>query len=803
MINLLELSQQIRSIMKPNFKLSISEVPFRSNLSFLPLINEIKSAAKNKKDYALHAQLILAQIENYPVFLKESPDINELHEVADQIPFLMSYVFSPHEVESSMSGVGAPFTDDPIFESDLLKNIENDKDLDFNMIDDLSDDKCMHLFSKLMFAYAIILKKFYNSDLSMDYFIRYQLNNKLNGLVNFFKLDFDSTYINVDYKNELVKLSDDDIKKLINNPLNMDLWLEMLPLDQFEFTGFMKYKFVDITHLEVISSLKTDLLEKASIINPSNFTNLENNIRALFSNSQLRLGIMALNINQGNLQNRTNFWRGLLGDSGFQCNDYESSIYGEALRTKMPIIINDLSKYQNTGVIEKAILGKGINNIILTPLILEDQLVGILELGSPNAYDINFTKLRTIKELVPVFSIALLRTSEELKTQMQATIKEECTAIHPSVEWRFEEAALNLLNERVIDENAKMEEIVFENVHPLYGAIDIRNSSHERNISIQCDLLEQLNLAKNVFKEAYRIKQMPIYDQVIYKIEQYNKGIEKGLSSGDESNILNFIQEHVEPLFSHFNFEDEQFEEAIKNYKDSLDPKLKMVYNRRKDFEDSLAMINSCVIKCLDKEQEIAQQMYPHYFEKYRTDGVEHNIYLGEAITQNQDYNPMYLKNLRLWQLIISCEMSRKTAELKSSLPIPLDTTALILVHSQKLSIRFRQDEKKFDVDGAYNIRYEIVKKRIDKAVIKGTNERLTQPGKLSIIFSQGNDMFEYQRYLEYLIAKGYFEDKIENLVLDDLQGVYGLRALRVTIKEGSNENKDIAELAQEIGLSE
>ncbi|MGZ2369900.1 GAF domain-containing protein [Ancylomarina sp. YFZ004] len=788
--------------MKPNFKLNISEVPFKSNLSFLPLINALKSDIDNESTYAIQANFILSQIEAYPIFFKKNINPVELSEFHQQIQILMSYVYSPLELKSTMSGVGEPFKDEPIFESNLLKNIEDDQTLDLTMIDDLSDDKCMLLFTKLMYAYSIILKKFYNSDISMDHFIRYRLDNKLNGLVNYFKFDFDSTYIDVKYKDELVELSDDDIKKLINNPLDMDLWLEMLPLNQFEFSGFMKYKFTDVTHLEVISSLKTDLLEKSSIINPTNFTNLEQNIRSLFGNSQLRLGIMALNIKQGNVQNRTNFWHGLLGDSGFECCDYEESIYEQTLRTKMPIIINDLSKHERIGRVEKAILGKGINNIILTPLILEDQLVGILELGSPNAYDINFTKLRTIKDLVPVFSIALLRTSEELQTKVQATIKEECTAIHPCVEWRFEEAAHNLLQKREEDESTKMEEIVFEHVHPLYGAIDIRNSSHERNISIQCDLLEQLGLAKKVFQEAYRIKKMPIYDQVIYKIEEYSRGIKKGLSSGDESNILNFIQEHVEPLFSHFNFKDEQFKTAITQYKNSLDPVLKMVYKRRKDFEDSLAMINSCIIKYLDKEQEKAQLMYPHYFEKYRTDGVEHNIYLGEAITQNQDYNPMYLKNLRLWQLIISCEMSRKTAELKSSLPIPLDTTALILVHSQTLSIQFRQDEKKFDVDGAYNIRYEIVKKRIDKSVIKGTNERLTQPGKLSIIFSQGNDMFEYQRYLEYLIAKDYFEDKIENLVLDDLQGVYGLRALRVTIKDGKNNEENITELAQEIGLN-
>jgi len=786
--------------MKPNLKLSISEIPFKRSLSFLPLIKRLKNEVETKSIYASHAHHILSQIEAYPIFLKESIEPEELINFEEQIRLLMSFIYSPLELESSLSTVGRPLDDDSFFHCRVYKQLIQDESKSLTMIDDLSDDKCMLLFTKLMYAYLIILKEYYKADISMDYFIRFRLFDKLSGLENFFKLDYDTSCVEIKHKGKLKKLSDNNLKKLINNPLDADLWLEMLPLDQFEFSGFMKYKYIDVTHLEVISSLKTDLLEKSSIINPNNFKNLEQNIRSLFGNSNLRLGIMALNIKKGNIQNRSELWHGLLGPTEFECSDYAGSIYEEALKTQQPVIVNDLSKQDNIGPIEQAILDAGINNVALTPLVYENQLIGVLEFGSPIAYDINFTKIRTIKDLIPVFSIALLRSSEELRNRVQATIKEECTAIHPSVEWRFEEAAHNLLQEREIDENAKMEEIVFEQVHPLYGAIDIRNSSHERNHSIQCDLLEQLDLAKKVFQEAYRIKQMPIYDQIIYKIDQYSKEIKDGLSSGDESSILNFIHEHVDPLFMHFNFRDSQFKQAITNYKDSLDPNLNMVYKRRKNFEDSLSMINNCVTKYLDKEQEKAQQMYPHYFEKYRTDGVEHNIYLGEAITQYQDYNPMYLKNLRLWQLIISCEMSRQTAELKPSLPVPLDTTALILVHSQKLSIRFRQDEKKFDVDGAYNIRYEIVKKRIDKSVIKGTNERLTQPGTLSIIFSQSNDMFEYQRYLEYLIAKGYFEDKIENLILDDLQGVYGLRALRVTIKAGNGNQNDILELAHELG---
>ena len=41
------------------------------------------------------------------------------------------------------------------------------------------------------------------------------------------------------------------------------------------------------------------------------------------------------------------------------------------------------------------------------------------------------------------------------------------------------------------------------------------------------------------------------------------------------------------------------------------------------------------------------------------------------------------------------------------------------------MTISFRMDEKQFDVDGTYNARYEIVKKRVDKAYIKGTTERV------------------------------------------------------------------------------
>ncbi len=57
-------------------------------------------------------------------------------------------------------------------------------------------------------------------------------------------------------------------------------------------------------------------------------------------------------------------------------------------------------------------------------------------------------------------------------------------------------------------------------------------------------------------------------------------------------------------------------------------------------------------------------------------------------------------------------------------MPLPLETTNLILVQHTPLSIRFRFDEKRFDVDGAYDIRYAIVKKRIDKIALSDLAQR-------------------------------------------------------------------------------
>ena len=123
--------------------------------------------------------------------------------------------------------------------------------------------------------------------------------------------------------------------------------------------------------------------------------------------------------------------------------------------------------------------------------------------------------------------------------------------------------------------------------------------------------------------------------------------------------------------------------------------------------------------------------------------------------------------------------------------------TNLILVQHAPLSIRFRFDEKRFDVDGAYNVRYEIIKKRIDKAVVRGTTERLTQPGQDRASCTPTRARRTSSASTSSTCRRsGYLTRDVEELELEELQGAQGLRALRVRVDTSHGDVNTRASLA-------
>ena len=247
--------------------------------------------------------------------------------------------------------------------------------------------------------------------------------------------------------------------------------------------------------------------------------------------------------------------------------------------------------------------------------------------------------------------------------------------------------------------------------------------------------------------------------------------------------MTEFFEKEVYVLFEHIAANDSEFKELVNDYMQHTSMVTGHFHKNQRDYEESMQAINKNMIEYFEKEINTLQKVYPFYFEKYKTDGVEYNIYIGNSIAPDKPFNAIYLRNLRAWQLSSMAHITQLNNATCQLLPLCLQTTQLILVHGNAIDITFRRDEKRFDVEGAYNIRYEILKKRIDKVRIKGSMERLTQPGKIALVYSNTTEIQEYLHHIQYLQSKGLLSDTLEMLDLENVQGISGLKALRVGVQ--------------------
>jgi hypothetical protein len=776
--------------------------PVNSSLYLKPLIDFWKNEILSNDSYGkIYSDTIESQLAQAPELLEPIEDLNIVEKHRELIDQLMTVIFPPAQLDTDISAAYVPFTKDTIFSTPMYRRL-------FRFIQKCNkdkksaDDERMY-FLIMLHAYKAILEHFYDVKIDFDFPMIMNYTDQETGFEKFYKIDVDKRFSEIINLQPLKSLTDKDKIRLHDNLTDLSVWEEVVPLENFEFRGFAIYKATDVTDNELLSQLKYEMSKKNVLNFEDEFNTFQQKLRSLFKLEDLQAGITGV-VGEKELLQKTghSFGKGLLLSMTEEyCRDnFHDSTYGKMMKTREPVIVLDLDKHPQKTMIEEEYLKNGFKNIALFPLIYEDRLIGVFELASKTPNAINGINTLKLDSLMPLFVVSVRRHLEEIYNRVQQIIKEECTAIHPAVEWRFRSAAFNKIQKENSGAFSEMEPIIFDHVYSLYGLSDIRGSSTKRNQVIQEDLIEHLNLAKRVIEQAFKAKSLPVYQEIIHRLEKYQTSIAKNLNSDEESHILEFLRQEIEPLFEHLENYDKKVESKIKAYNKALDPDLGFVYNKRKDFDQSVAKINDAISAYIEEEEDIAQTMFPHYFEKYKTDGVDYNIYVGSSLVEKQEFNPIYLKNMRLWQLILTCGIVEKSDRLKHTLSMPLETAHLILVQSTPISIQFRFDEKRFDVNGAYNVKYEIVKKRIDKAVIKSTKERLTEPGKIAIVYSQSRDAFEYREYIDYLQHQGYLLDEIEDVELEDMQGIQGLRALRVTVntKKGDHSEELVPESVEQ-----
>lgn len=784
-INTIEQNNSFSSEESFRKKLGLEHMPFQSKLSFEPYIRHIEENSKSTcPAQSTFAQQTLVLLKGAPELRNPIVDETILERYKETVALLLMGILPPALQQNQLAKVIAPFKMVPIYETPGLRALFQDNEVIYSFSKASDIVNCAMIVN----ACGFILNQFYNQQINIDPPISLTITNPKTKLKKHYKTQLNYQFVDIVKKKPLRPISQEEINHLLSNIYDIDLWMEYLPPENFEFQGLVIGSLIDITEEVALSQLRYSLLEKDAVVDAHKIQDLQNQMRTYFAIPKLHMGITAIDYpieNSVNHKYKIRFDFLAQEQEVLLAPENANSIYEKACKYKEVLLIEDLKQVSDKTPIETGLVKKGIRSILVAPLLnSNDQVIGLLEIGSPKPFDLHsFTELK-FKELISLFSTAVERSREEIDNRVEAIIREQYTAVHPSVEWKFVETSYNLLEKRQQNiPNATVDPIIFEDVYPLYGQADIVSSSVKRNKAIQADLIENLQRAAKLINYILENIRYPLLNQSLMKIERGIQELNKEFNSNDESRIVELLQTEIHPLLKQVQVEYSNLAIPISTYFEKLDSNLGIIYHQRKDYENSVSMVNNMIANYLEEQEKISQKALPHYFERYKTDGVEYDMYVGQSLLKRGKFSNFHLKNLRLWQLIDMCNITRRIEELQDQLPVPLTTAQLVFAYTNPLSIRFRMDEKQFDVDGAYNVRYEILKKRIDKAVIEGTKERLTQAGKIAIVYLQEKDKFEYLEYIDYLKYEGYITDEVEDVQLGKLQGVQGLRALRVTVK--------------------
>lgn len=773
---------------------SFTESPFKTIISFHKLIENLEDIASADVDYrSNYAKALLKETEPFREFRDGIEDINFIKKHETLIHNLLADLFPTALTHNEIKAISIPFQDITFNYTERFKKILQNAGVTFDMeIRDFEQDE-FYIFNCIL-----ILNTYYQQHFDFNKPLFYDIPNA-NGIINHYRILYNADFIEVIPTQNAAHLSQDDIDLLMDNYENITLWKEKFPKESWILKGFGIITLIDVTRENAISNLKSNLLKPESSQANSKLS-FETIFRSIFKISDLRIGLIIYNEEQEKFTNPPNDEKEIKSFilNGFEEIDCKNTVYGCSLETilekKKSMIISDVeqfSKIPGNERLAQHLLQQNVKSCIFAPVIKDNTILGIIELVSAKPKELNTVNATNLDLVLPYLIDTMERYKIDMQHQIEAIIQREYTAIHSSVYWKFRREALKYYQTSSPNKDYIFKEIIFKEVYPLYGQIDIKGSSEHRNQTVKEDLKNQLKTLIQLLEKQKSNESLILLEQRIFELHSFNKELESSLKADTEQQIQSYIETEIHPILRNTKM-DIDSEMATKNYFESLDEKTGMFYQSRKKFDNTMSVINKKLALVLDKKQIEAQQIYPHYYERFKTDGVEHNLYIGASIAPTKPFNMLYLQNLRLWQLQTLCEMEIEHHQLKETLPYELDVTSLILVFSSPISIRFRMDEKRFDVDGTYNARYEVVKKRIDKANIKGTKERITQKEKITIVYSHNAEENEYLKYIKYLQHKKILESTIEQFEVEELQGVSGLRAIRVKVINTNLKNQTL-----------
>ncbi|MHA4811162.1 GAF domain-containing protein [Flavitalea flava] len=766
-----------------------------SHLSFNGFIRFLKERAVHEK--TMKVKFLEYVIDTFEKKLsgKDILTIDEIGKYEDLMQLIYAIIFPAIEEEShNLWSLSLPlkptifYATQPFY--DLLRD-QKTGNLRSKLIDQENRPRKK---INLEFIYSFILKKLYNYRYIPANSMIHSIFNEATGITKFYRLNIDIRFVEIIPKGPLPELDFKVLGSHLYDSSGIKYLTEHLPLSLFRFEGISAISVVDISADYALENIKNIILDRTGCGRDSYYEQVIQSLKILAGKAGVEFGLIPfLKVNGKPVFSGDNCDHSILASSAKKYGEAEMAYLSLAENyTQEPRLLffeTMPASLPDTDIFLKVLKQNGVKAYGMLPVFHNKHLAGVLEVYSKEDDVLDQALLSRLTIALPILAQLLQQSIDEFESKLTRIIKTNFTSIQPAVEWKFNETAWLYLKDHHLGDGGEkgsgIDTIYFKNVYPLYGAVDIRNSTVERNMALRKDLQTQFSLLITTLSALQNESSLELVDELIYLCRNWQHSLSDSLTTAQEMNLNAFLKNEIEFFFLHLKESRPDLLAYMDPYLSAIDETTGIAFENRRALETSIQLINKTINGHLEAARDELQQAYPCYFEKFRTDGVEYDIYVGQSIAPDRPFDIIYLKNLHLWQLNSMATIAELTHSLLPGLPGKLLTTQLIFVHSNSIDISFRKDERRFDVEGGYNIRYQIVKKRIDKVHIAGSNERLTQPGKIAIIYFNDQESEEYKLNIKYLQERNVLNDDLEELDLEELQGVTGLKALRVGVRLG------------------
>lgn len=759
-----------------------------SAISFAPFVEYLRR--KVKEENTVKALLYKNALQEFESQIPDEEDIS-LDNIY-KFELLLEHMYaclSPALATEDTLAWGLCFPVQPItfYGTDLMYHLLETKNHDHSAYV-VSKTPEEHHEERLRLLYSFILKKLYHFQPPVK---THQFHTGIKtdtGLQEFFHVQINTDFIDVQAKGDLPKLTIRELQQYLTDESGLNTLQRLLPLSLFEFRGISVLTVSDVTALYAVENIKKVRLTRSPGAEKASYAEVIQSLKTLVQNNNIHFDLFPfVRVNNKMVYGYVKGGSGVLfsvwGEQTLSPETFQQYAEGYAANPNSFYSPDILAESREMFPWLDKFIALGVRSLALMPVFYDHAVVGVLGMHTWAGETFDETTLSLLEPALDPIAQLLQVYIDEFNLEIENIIKEKYTSIQPSVQWKFNEAAWHHLHDKKKHLPVRNESIGFNNVYPFYGAIDIRNSTAERNSASKADLGLHLSMLEETLLSLRSYDQSSLIEEMLFNCKKWNGILKEGeLNTTEENNLNIFLKEETTEYLRHVAQTQPGAKEMIQKYLEIMSSGNGEVYKNRHALEVSMQMINTAINNYFEAEKEKLQLTYPCYFEKFRTDGVEYDIYIGQSIAPDKPFSNFHLKNLRLWQLSSMTHVVRMMKQLLPDLPVKLSTTQLIFIHNHTIDISFRADERKFDVEGAYNIRYQMIKKRIDKVLIRGSQERLTQPDKLALIYFNRRDIEDYLPFVKYLQETGVLHADTEDLELEDLQGLSGLKALRVWV---------------------